>query len=892
MKFIPPRRVDLKNDFYKKSKFDNLINTETNQYVSNKLITESHTAQRIFKQVKSITSDKEPLSQTKLSLGSSEFIQPCELEHSISKFKKLKKKGQSPMKKRVMVINNNENHEKENICYNSYGVMKKGDALKSVYAVLYSKFSNKKHKAYKDGILVLEKKTATLLHLDGQIIGKTQIRINQDDMLSPGNTLQVGTNELEITEAIAWKDYQSGKIFLKNHSIHNASYKNNFSVNLKLQFKSVRSMEQKYVDVGKKVMIEPKPMFDPLKKDALICYDGSAVKGTVMTVVDPVISKKLRPHQREGVRFLFNCVTNRGSDAVLIMNGLYPSITSNQFRGCILADEMGLGKTLQVIALVWTLLQQCPFLHGKPWCRKCVIVTPSSLAKNWEKEFKKWLGIERIKPLVVSGTQRETEVIINDFCNLKTKRVLIISYEMFRKYSNLISKNKEIDLLCCDEGHRLKASTGNQTIRALKKCTTSRRIILTGTPVQNELDEFYAMVDFVNPGALGSDIKSFRRLFQKPIEIGTDKNAKDSEKDFAAARTDELNDLTKTFIIRRSAQLNSSFLPPCNTIEIFLRLAHSQILLYQKAIDEIFSSSSLYLNGGAEALSLICTLRQLCTHPSLMKNLNECAFNVYKNNFSKEVSPKFYFLQLFLKEIRFYSPTDKTVLVSNSTKTLNLLEILCKNLELIFLRIDGSTKPSDRQTIVDRFNTSISGPTSPTIFLLSSRAGGCGLNLTGANRLVLIDLDWNPAIDKQAAARIWRDGQTKPVYIYRLITTGTIEERIFQRQLFKLFSAKNIINTSNTLMKNACANSLSTFSKEELKQLFKYKSETVCNTYDLQKELPEDQRWSFYHGPSSCSDSIVRKVVETLGESIVTWVHNEQYFQSVKANEEYAHSEE
>jgi superfamily II DNA or RNA helicase len=190
-----------------------------------------------------------------------------------------------------------------------------------------------------------------------------------------------------------------------------------------------------------------------------------------------------------------------------------------------------------------------------------------------------------------------------------------------------------------------------------------------------------------------------------------------------------------------------------------------------------------------------------------------------------------------------------------------------------FLRLDGSTPAKDRQSLVNRFNAP--GDESLFAFLLSAKAGGCGINLIGANRLIMIDPDWNPAVDAQAMARCWREGQKKDVIVYRLLSTGTLEERIFQRQLLKSQTASGI------LLDGATAPQASTtavgFSRADLKYLFHLNVDTDCDTFDLLNSGVGgmgSQNWPEYTGPHSISgDDALKAVCEQLKGDVVSWVH-------------------
>ncbi|KAF8405043.1 hypothetical protein HHK36_009940 [Tetracentron sinense] len=207
-------------------------------------------------------------------------------------------------------------------------------------------------------------------------------------------------------------------------------------------------------------------------------------------VVDPLLVRFLRPHQREGVQFMFECVAGLSSPASI--------------SGCILADDMGLGKTLQSITLLYTLLHQG--FDGKPMVRKVIIVTPTSLVSNWESEIKKWIG-ERVQLIALCESTRDDVISgIDSFTRPRSP------FQTFRMHSSKFDESGSCDLLICDEAHRLK---NDQTLtnRALAALSCRRRILLSGTPMQNDLEEFFAMVNFTNPGVLG-DAAYFRRYYE------------------------------------------------------------------------------------------------------------------------------------------------------------------------------------------------------------------------------------------------------------------------------------------------------------------------------------------------------------------------------------------
>ncbi|XP_066319606.1 DNA repair and recombination protein RAD54-like isoform X1 [Miscanthus floridulus] len=505
--------------------------------------------------------------------------------------------------------------------------------------------------------------------------------------------------------------------------------------------------------------------------------------------VDHLLVRYLRPHQREGVQFMFDCVSG--------------SLSADGISGCILADDMGLGKTLQSITLLYTLL--CQGFDDKPMVKRAVIVTPTSLVSNWESEIIKWLK-GRVQLLALcESTRADVLSGIESFLKpLSRLQVLIISYETFRMHSSKFERPGSCDLLICDEAHRLK---NDQTLtnKALAALPCTRRILLSGTPMQNDLEEFFSMVNFTNPGVLG-DASYFRRYYEAPIICGREPTASAEEKKLVSDRSAELSAKVNQFILRRTNALLSNHLPPKIVEVVCCKLTPLQITLYNhfihsKNVKCLISEEAKQ----SKILAYITALKKLCNHPKLIydtiksnnsggSGFDDCLRFFPPELFSGrsgswtggggmwvELSGKMHVLARLLGHLR-QKTDDRIVLVSNYTQTLDLFVQLCRERRYPYVRLDGATSINKRQKLVNQFNDL---SRDEFVFLLSSKAGGCGLNLVGGNRLVLFDPDWNPANDKQAAARVWRDGQKKRVYIYRFLSAGTIEEKVYQRQMSK-----------------------------------------------------------------------------------------------------------
>lgn len=569
--------------------------------------------------------------------------------------------------------------------------------------------------------------------------------------------------------------------------------------------------------------------YDPFEENALVLYHPPEVSAhdqlslknedkLVHVVVDPTLSKILRPHQREGVKFLYECVVGNKIE--------------NNF-GCIMADEMGLGKTLQCITLLWTILRQSS--SGNPEISKAIIVTPASLVKNWDKEIDKWLK-GRVNALAIDGgSKKEIDDKLTNFISQRQLRppipILIISYESFRLHSEVLHKSP-VGLVICDEGHRLK-NFENLTYQALDMLKTKKRIILSGTPIQNDLLEYFSLVHFVNDGILGT-VSEFRKKFENPILRSRDGDATEKEQKLGEEKTSELLSIVSRCIIRRTSALLSKYLPVKVEQLVLCKLTPLQKDMYNAFVNSknILTQMSSESKLSASTLDTINQLKKLCNHPELIFDKTKLCegglqkvLELFPKNFSgsklqPELSGKMQILDVILAIVKATSD-DKVVLVSNYTQTIDVFQKLAAMRGYQYVRLDGSMSVKKRMKIVDKFNDPNG---NDFLFMLSSKAGGCGLNLIGANRLVMFDPDWNPANDDQAMARVWRDGQKKQVFIYRLLSTGTIEEKIFQRQAHKKALSSCVIDEEVNVERQ--------FTMTDLKDLFKFEENTICDTHD------------------------------------------------------------
>ena len=316
------------------------------------------------------------------------------------------------------------------------------------------------------------------------------------------------------------------------------------------------------------------------------------------------------------------------------------------------------------------------------------------------------------------------------------------------------------------------------------------------------------MCEFVNPGVLGSEA-TFKNVYETAIVESRLKNASEIAINLGKLRMDELTRITKMFILRRNESVNFEYLLPKTEFVLFCKMTSVQARVYQESSNRAVSFDSDKLN----VLETITNFKKIVN-----SSLNEDSASASLDEILAS-SGKFQVLDKLLCSIS--KTREKIVLISNWTRTLDLFETLCKTRSYSYFRLDGKTPVTKRHQMIQSFNMD-----KTLLFLVSAKAGGVGVNLVGASRLVLFDIDWNPAICQQSMARIWRDGQTRPVKIYRFLTTGTIEERIFQRQVTKLGLCDSLIDDKS---------STDAFTAKELRELFTYESETICLTHEFMK---------------------------------------------------------
>ncbi|KAJ3514926.1 hypothetical protein NLJ89_g2080 [Agrocybe chaxingu] len=450
------------------------------------------------------------------------------------------------------------------------------------------------------------------------------------------------------------------------------------------------------------------------------------------------------------------------------------SLYNNRLNG-ILADEMGLGKTIQTISLITFLIevkrQRGPYL----------VIVPLSTMTNWSGEFAKWAP--SVKTVAYKGNpiQRRNlqgELRVGQF------QVLLTTYEYIIKDRPHLSKIKWVHMII-DEGHRMK-NTQSKLTQTLTTYYHSRyRLILTGTPLQNNLPELWALLNFVLPKVFNS-VKSFDEWFNTPFaNSGTgDKIELNEEEALLIIR--RLHKVLRPFLLRRLKKDVESELPDKVEKVIKVRMSALQSQLYKQMKKHKMIADGKDVKGkqgSVKGLSNeLMQLRKICQHPYLFESVED---KISPGGFIDDKivrsSGKIELLHRVLP--KFFATGHRVLIFFQMTKVMDIMEDFLKMMGWKYLRLDGGTKTEERASFVQLFNAKDS---EYMVFILSTRAGGLGLNLQTADTVIIFDSDWNPHADLQAQDRAHRIGQTRAVLILRFITEKSVEEAMYQRARYKL----------------------------------------------------------------------------------------------------------
>uniref|UniRef100_A0A1B0D2B7 Uncharacterized protein n=1 Tax=Phlebotomus papatasi TaxID=29031 RepID=A0A1B0D2B7_PHLPP len=429
------------------------------------------------------------------------------------------------------------------------------------------------------------------------------------------------------------------------------------------------------------------------------------------------------------------------------------SLYENGISG-ILADEMGLGKTLQTISFLGY-LKHTKELSSK---LKYLVVVPKSTMQNWLNEFKRWCPT--IKVLALQGEKYARKRLIKTVLKRKQWDVLLTSYQMvFIEFNALLQTKYHTVIL--DEGHSIK-NEESLTARQIRKVKTNHKMILTGTPIHNKIHEFWALMNFLMPDIFNSG-EDFDRWFEDMEVLNN------------AELTDRLKAIIKPFLLRRIKSDVEKGLKPKQELKIYVGMTDMQEEWYRKVLlkdVELINEQGYKYKMKIDYL--IMHLRKVTNHPYLFEGAEEGPPFI-EGEHVIENSAKMVVLDKLLS--KFKAEGSRVLIFSQMTRMLDIIEDYCQYRKYSYSRLDGSLLGDDRTKQIDDFSKSGS---DKFIFLLSTRAGGLGINLASADIVILYDSDWNPQMDLQAMDRAHRIGQTKQVKVFRLVVEKSVDERIVE----------------------------------------------------------------------------------------------------------------
>ncbi len=492
-------------------------------------------------------------------------------------------------------------------------------------------------------------------------------------------------------------------------------------------------------------------------EDALRLSTGDTQTVEKLPVVNFETSGQLR-------ELLDNLTGNRTLEAIAPPAGFRGELRPYQARGvgwltflerwglgACLADDMGLGKTIQTIAFLLHLQERGEL------DRPVLLVCPTSVLGNWEREVHRFGP--SLKVIVHHGDKRSKGKTFAK--TVKDKQLVVTSYPLVQRDAKDLQK-VDWQGVILDEAQNIKNPEAKQS-RAVRQLEPSFRIALTGTPVENRLQELWSILDFLNPGYLGPR-NFFQRRFATPIEKYGDTDSLKT-----------LRSLVQPFILRRLKTDRDIIqdLPDKQEMTVFCPLSTQQASLYQKVVDDtledIEAAEGIQRRGAI--LGLLVKLKQICNHPLLWKSKSKKA---KEEGISPQHSGKLQRLHAMLEEL--ISEGDRAIIFTQFAEWGKLLKpYLEQQLDREVLFLYGNTRKKQREEMVDRFQQD---PQGPPILILSLKAGGTGLNLTRANHVFHFDRWWNPAVENQATDRVFRIGQTRNVQVHKFVCTGTLEEKI------------------------------------------------------------------------------------------------------------------
>ncbi|KAJ3412875.1 DNA excision repair protein ERCC-6-like [Chytridiales sp. JEL 0842] len=579
---------------------------------------------------------------------------------------------------------------------------------------------------------------------------------------------------------------------------------------------------------------------------------------------------RILPHQREGIAWMWSVHNNK------------------QRVGGLLADDMGLGKTLQTITFIAGLIRSKN-------AKRFLIVMPLGLLENWKAEFLKWY--RNVNVVIYYGRTKKGLKLVR-----QEGGVCLTTYDMIRLEKDVLRLDQENpwDYLILDEGHLIKNHTC-QKAQAVRAVHCIHKLLLTGTPIQNNLAELWSLFDFLASGQLLGSFQTFNKVYSIPIQNASAKDADEWEKGIGEIIAADLREKIRPFFLRRekkgvfgengasvaqkseeSKSLEEDYEAVEDTTEIkrgdvsrlskkkefvvWVKLSDEQIRLYEQIIESEDVIEAL--NKSKSALANTTLLKKICDHPRLLKGQTETTEeeeailgDILKAPEAQQSAKLAVLLQLLDD---FDIEGHRALIFSQSIRMLNIIAKALRQKNVTYQRIDGTvTDQTERHARVKQFNSS----KRKFKHCLITTQIGVGISLTGADRVVIFDPSWNPSQDAQAVDRAFRVGQRKDVVVYRFLTCGTIEEKIYRNQVRKSFLSQTSITDGNNARY---------FKKAELKDMF-----VLDNTHFSDTERVLSKLHPLHKGLSENMIEVVEKLMKF--ETVVGLSQHDALY-SVKEN--------
>ncbi|CAD8104118.1 unnamed protein product [Paramecium sonneborni] len=489
----------------------------------------------------------------------------------------------------------------------------------------------------------------------------------------------------------------------------------------------------------------------------------------------------------------------------------------------ILADQMGLGKTIQTIAL-FGFMKQFKNISGPH-----LIVGPLSTVSNWEREISEWLPKCRVLKMMATQEWRQD---FNNYQQTKEYDVIVASYECVINNERIL-KRYRYEYLVIDEAHKLK-NEESLFFTTLKRLSSRFRLLLTGTPLQNNPHELWSLLNYLMPQLFASS-EAFDQWFNINRLISEKEILQEKFEKRNLNMIDKAKSIIQAFMLRRTKQEVDLGIPPKKEIHLYVQLTplqktHYRNIILNKKVVGIATQKSL--------MNILIQLRKICQHLYMFPELEDRDLPSLGEHII-ENSGKLKVLDMFLKKL--FNENHKVLLFSQFTTLLDILEDYLNYRKYKYCRLDGSTPIEVRDENIRNFQK----PNSDLfIFLLSTRAGGLGINLTAADTVIIYDSDFNPQIDQQAMDRAHRIGQTKNVMVYRLICKSTVEEKIIERQQIKLRWEQMVIDKGHSQMvgimnKKEDLKSIATYGASQILKDEPYTEEDIETLLKRGEELTE-----------------------------------------------------